>query len=97
MMSTITKEEVLRIADLARIEITDEEADNHLNYVQLMETYADKLNEINTSDVEPTTHGVDFKNIMRKDEPVKWTTQEQVLDNSPDHTEGHFRVPTILE
>lgn len=96
-MPNITKEEVLRIADLARMTVTDAEADLHLNYLQSITSYADKLNELDTDGVELTIHGVDFKNIMRKDEPIKWTTREQILNNAPDHEEGNFRVPTILE
>lgn len=96
-MPNITKEEVLRIADLARMTLTEAEVDMHLKYLQSITAYADKLNELDTEGVEATIHGVDFKNIMRKDEPVNWTTREEILNNAPDHKEGHFRVPTILE
>lgn len=96
-MSNITKDEVKRIADLARLAITEEEVEMFKEHLDSISSYANQLNEVDTSGVEPTTHVLDLKNIMRKDEPKQWTTQEEVLKNAPDHKDGHFRVPSILE
>ncbi|MDO6658796.1 Asp-tRNA(Asn)/Glu-tRNA(Gln) amidotransferase subunit GatC, partial [Anaerobacillus sp. 1_MG-2023] len=51
---------------------------------------------LDTDGIEPTTHVLDLKNIMRKDEPKEWITQEEAFKNAPDHEDGHFRVPSIL-
>lgn len=95
-MENISKEQVKHVADLARLVFTDEEAEKLSVELKGIINYAEQLNEVDTSDVEPTTHVLNLVNIMRKDEPKEWTTQEDVLKNAPDHENGHFRVPSIL-
>ena len=96
-MSTITIDEVKRLADLARIAITEDEAEKFTEHLKSITTYVDQLKEVDTEGVEPTIHGLDMKNVMREDKPEKWTTQEEVLKNAPDHQDSQFRVPSILE
>lgn len=95
-MENISKEQVKHVADLARLVFTDEEAEKLSVELKGIINYAEQLNEVDTSDVEPTTHVLNLVNVMRKDEPKEWTTQEDVLKNAPDHENGHFRVPSIL-
>lgn len=95
-MENISKEQVKHVADLARLVFTDEEAEKLSVELKGIINYAEQLNEVDTSHVEPTTHVLNLVNIMRKDEPKEWTTQEDVLKNAPDHENGHFRVPSIL-
>ncbi|ELK44393.1 Asp-tRNA(Asn)/Glu-tRNA(Gln) amidotransferase subunit GatC [Halobacillus sp. ACCC02827] len=96
-MSRISKEEVKHVANLARLAITDEEATTFSKQLDDIITYAEQLNELDTTGVEPTTHVLDLKNVLRKDEPKKWITQEEALKNAPDHQDGQFKVPSILE
>lgn len=96
-LAEITKEEVKRIADLARIGITDEETDMFQQHLQAFSDFAKQLDELDTTEVEPTSYVIDMKNVLRKDEPAQWTTQQEVLENAPDQQDGHFRVPSILE
>lgn len=96
-MSHISLDEVKRTADLARIAITDEEAEQFEAYLNSMTKYVDQLAEVDTEGVEPTIHVHQMTNVMRQDEPQKWTSQEEVLKNAPDHKDGQFRVPSILE
>lgn len=96
-MSNISMDEVKRIADLARLAVTEEEVEKFKEHLDAITTYAEQLNDVDTEGVEPTTHALDLENVMRKDEPQQWTTQEEVLKNAPDHKDGHFRVPSILE
>ncbi|HEX6595209.1 MAG TPA: Asp-tRNA(Asn)/Glu-tRNA(Gln) amidotransferase subunit GatC [Bacillota bacterium] len=93
----ITKDRVKHVADLARLAITEEEVDMFTEHLRSMAVYKDKLSEVHTDGVQPTTHGVDVKNVLRKDEPKQWLTQEEVLKNAPDQEDGQFRVPSILE
>lgn len=95
-MENISKEQVKHVADLARLVFTDEEAEKLSVELKGIINYAEQLNEVDTSDVEPTTHVLNLVNVMRKDEPKEWTTQKDVLKNAPDHENGHFRVPSIL-
>lgn len=96
MGNVISKEQVMRVADLARLHITDEEADKLKEELESIIKHAEKLNELDTTDVEPTTHVLNLVNVMRKDEPKEWITHEEALKNAPDHHNGQFRVPSIL-
>lgn len=96
-MTKISKEEVERIADLARLAVSEDEIDSFTSHLESTKAHADKLKELDTEGVKPTTHMLDLKNVMRQDKPEKWTTQEEVLKNAPDHQDGQFRVPAILE
>lgn len=96
-MSEITKEQVKHVAELARLAITEEEAVMFTEHLRSIITYAEQLGELDTTNVEPTTHVLDLKNVMRKDEPKQWITQDEALKNAPDQKDGQFRVPSILE
>ncbi|WP_079478671.1 Asp-tRNA(Asn)/Glu-tRNA(Gln) amidotransferase subunit GatC [Halobacillus salinus] len=96
-MSRISKEEVKHVANLARLAVTEEEADTFTKQLDDIITYAEQLNELDTTGVEPTTHVLDLKNVMRKDEPKKWIEKEDAMKNAPDHQDGQFKVPSVLE
>lgn len=96
-MATINKEDVLRTADLARLALTDEEAEMYSEQLTEIITFTEKINEINTDDVKPTTNGNDITNVLRKDEPVIWNKREEVLANAPEHEDGQFKVPAIMD
>lgn len=96
-MADISKEQVKHVANLARLEIDDKEADMFTTQLSSIIKYAEQLNELNTEDVKPTTHVLDLKNVLRKDEPSEWITKEEALKNAPDTQDGLFRVPSIME
>lgn len=97
-MANITKEQVASMADMARIAISDEEASVYREQLDYILENANKLQELNTDDVKPTIHGgVVQKNVMRSDVPKQSISQEEALENAPDHLDGHFKVPAILE
>ncbi|EAO55655.1 Aspartyl/glutamyl-tRNA(Asn/Gln) amidotransferase subunit C [Bacillus thuringiensis serovar israelensis ATCC 35646] len=58
---------------------------------------AEQLNELDTTDVKPTTHVLTMKNVMREDVPEKGLPVEEVLKNAPDHKDNQIRVPAVLE
>jgi len=100
-MTKVTKEKMERTADLVRITLSEEETELFTNQLNAFINFADQLNELDTENVKPTTHGSvieasDVKNVMRKDEPKKWITREEALKNAPDADEGQIRVPSIL-
>jgi aspartyl-tRNA(Asn)/glutamyl-tRNA(Gln) amidotransferase subunit C len=95
-VENITKEQVKHVADLARLTITDEEVEKMTEDLQSIINHAEQLNELDTTNVEPTTHVLDLVNVFRKDEPKEWITQEEALKNAPDHKDGQIRVPSIL-
>lgn len=96
-MSQITKEQVKHVANLARLAVTEEEAENFAKDLDKIIGYAELLNELDTEGVEPTTHVLDIKNVLREDKARKWLTQEEVLENAPDSQDGQIRVPSIIE
>lgn len=95
-MSDITKEQVKHVAHLARLSFTEEEIDQLAVELNDIIKYAEQLNELDTENVEPTTHVLEIKNVMREDEPKKWITQEEALKNAPDAKDGQFRVPSTF-
>ncbi|TDL77983.1 Asp-tRNA(Asn)/Glu-tRNA(Gln) amidotransferase subunit GatC [Peribacillus frigoritolerans] len=96
-MSRISKEEVKHVANLARLAITEEETEMFTNQLDAIITFAEKLNELDTTGVEPTTHVLEMKNILREDKAEKGLPVEDVVKNAPDHKDGYIRVPSILE
>src|SRR5690625_6940321 len=86
-MTEITNERIKKIADAVRIEISDEEAAKYTEEISSVIEYANILSELNTDDVEPTTHGIVLGNVLRKDESKQTITQEDALQNAPDQEE----------
>jgi len=96
-MAEITKDDVLRTADLARLAISDEEAQMYSTQMSAILSFTEKINEINTEGVQPTTNGTTLTNILRKDEPKKWNKREAALNNAPKQEDGQFKVPAIMD
>ena len=94
---SIQKEQLKKIADAVRIEITDEKADQYVEEINHLIKHADRMSELNTDEVKPTTHGIVLGNVLRQDEPIKSLSQEKALKNAPDKQDGHFKVPSIME
>lgn len=93
----ITKQEVEHVAKLARLELSEQEKEKLTDQLSNILTYVDKLNELDTKGVEPTSHVLDIKNVMRDDAVVESLTQEQALANAPEKAAGHYKVPKIIE
>ncbi len=66
------------------------------NLEQLLD-FAEQLDELDTSNVKPTTHVLKMRNVLREDEPAKGLPIEEVLKNAPDHQDGQVKVPSILD
>ncbi|HEK9101651.1 Asp-tRNA(Asn)/Glu-tRNA(Gln) amidotransferase subunit GatC [Bacillus pfraonensis] len=96
-MSRISVENVKHVAHLARLAITDQEAEKFQKQLDAIVTFAEQLNELDTTGVKPTTHVLEMKNIMREDVPEKGLPVEEVLKNAPDHKDNQIRVPAVLE
>ncbi|MCM3715493.1 Asp-tRNA(Asn)/Glu-tRNA(Gln) amidotransferase subunit GatC [Halalkalibacter oceani] len=96
-MSRIQADQVKHVAHLARLAITDEEAEMFTKQLDAIISFAEQLNELDTTGVEPTSHVLDMKNVLREDKPEKGLPVEEVLKNAPDHEDGQVRVPSIIE
>lgn len=95
-MSRISVENVKHVAHLARLAITDQEAEKFQKQLDAIVTFAEQLNELDTTDVKPTTHVLTMKNVMREDVPEKGLPVEEVLKNAPDHKDNQIRVPKSI-
>jgi aspartyl-tRNA(Asn)/glutamyl-tRNA(Gln) amidotransferase subunit C len=89
--------EVEHVARLARLELTEEEKERFTEQLNAILAYAEKLNELDTSDIEPTSHVIPLANVMRDDEPCPSWPLEEVLKNAPDSEDGQFKVPAVLD
>ncbi len=96
-MSRIDKDQVKHVAHLARLSITEDEAEVFTKQLDNIISFAEQLNELDTTDVEPTTHVLDMKNVLREDKSRLWLTQEEALLNAPDKQDGQVKVPSVLE
>ncbi len=93
----ISREEVVHVAKLARLALREEEIDMFARQLSDILTYVEKLSELNTNDVEPTSHILPVKNVLREDEIGEALEREKVLGNAPDRTKEFFRVPKVIE
>jgi aspartyl-tRNA(Asn)/glutamyl-tRNA(Gln) amidotransferase subunit C len=96
-MSRISIEEVKHVAHLARLAINEDEAVKLTKELDAIISFAEELNELNTDHVEPTSHVLELKNILREDKAEKGLPREEVLKNAPDQQDGQIKVPSILE
>jgi aspartyl-tRNA(Asn)/glutamyl-tRNA(Gln) amidotransferase subunit C len=89
--------DVAYIAKLARLNLTDEET--HLFQKQLADVlkYAEKLREVDVSQVDAAAHGVPLFNVFREDEPCDWFTAEEALSNAPQKANQLFIVTKVVE
>ncbi|MFC4812102.1 MULTISPECIES: Asp-tRNA(Asn)/Glu-tRNA(Gln) amidotransferase subunit GatC [unclassified Paenibacillus] len=94
---SITIKDVEHVANLARLELSEQEKEQFAGQLNAILKYAEKLNELQTDDVEPTTHVLPVRNVMREDEVRASVTNETALRNAPDDEDGQFKVPAVLE
>jgi aspartyl-tRNA(Asn)/glutamyl-tRNA(Gln) amidotransferase subunit C len=93
----ITKAEVEHVARLARLELSPDEAETFTGQMDAILAYVDKLNELDTAGIIPTSHAVPMENAFRGDDPRPSIGVDSALANAPDRAEGFFRVPKVIE
>ena len=93
----ITKKEVLDTAELARLEIKDEELDKFITQLGNILEYIKDLNELDTTNVDPTSPVLDLSTPLREDEVVQLISTEEALQNAPDREYDFFVVPKVIE
>ena len=86
-----------KIAKLARIRLSDKEANELLKDMNSILDWVEQLNEVNTDSVEPLTNISSSTLPKRKDEAEDVNTSDEILQNSPDKLEGYFAVPKVVE
>ena len=94
---SVTLEDVRKVARLARLRFDREEEDRLVVDLNQMLNYAAALENLNTTDVAPTSHVVPVRNVFREDTSVPSLSQTEALSNAPSSGNGHFRVPKVIE
>ena len=92
----ITRDEIIHVANLARLHIDDGEVEKLACQIGNILEYVDMLERIDTSGVEPTTHTVSLTNALRDDVPVEHPGVEKSLANAPEKENDFFVVPKVL-
>jgi aspartyl-tRNA(Asn)/glutamyl-tRNA(Gln) amidotransferase subunit C len=95
--TTITKAEVEHVARLARLAITDEEAERLVHELAGILEHADDVAELDLDDVPPTAHPLPLVNVVRPDEVRPSLDRDEVLAEAPEAEDGRFRVPRIMD
>lgn len=93
----IDNETVDKIAHLARLEYQNEAKEQIIKDMNNMLGFIDKLNELDTSNVEPLIYMSDEVNALREDEVKQVITQDEALKNAPKHDSDYFKVPKVIE
>ena len=96
-MAKLSKEEVKHVAHLARLAITEEEAEKFAEQLGKITDFAEQLNELDTTGVEPTSHVFPIVNVLREDVAKQGLDREKVMLNVKDQEAGQIKVPSIMD
>ena len=89
----ITRDEVLHVARLARLELSEEEVVRFQEQLSAILEAVGKVSELDLEGVEPTSHPLALVNVLADDEPQRSLTRDEALANAPDPEDGYFGVP----
>ena len=93
----INEDEMIKIAKLAMIEISSEEKADFLKQMNNIIEYTDKINQLDISNVEPTEHIFELKNVFREDKVGQSIEPNELKKIVPDYKDGYIVVPKIIE
>ena len=93
---SVSINDVEKIADLARLTLTDKEKRKFTKQFNLILEYFEKLNELDTYDVEPISHTLNLTNLFREDIIQESLSVEEALENAPARTGNYFKVPKVI-
>jgi aspartyl-tRNA(Asn)/glutamyl-tRNA(Gln) amidotransferase subunit C len=90
----IDREQVLHVARLARLELSDSEIERMAGELSGILEHVDRISALDLEGVEPTSHVVALENVLRADEPEASLSRDRALEQAPDPADGAFRVPS---
>tara|TARA_Y100000589_G_scaffold269585_1_gene261626 strand:+ start:509 stop:802 length:294 start_codon:yes stop_codon:yes gene_type:complete len=96
-MTRISNEQVKKVAELARIELNDDEIKHHAEQIEKILDYINQLEKIDTENVPCTMRAIEVTNVLRNDINIKFKVKENILDLAPSRQEDFFKVPKILK
>ena len=92
----ITKDEVMNVANLARLDLDEDAIDRFADQIGHILEYVDTLNKADTSNVEPTSNALSLTNVFREDKVKDHMDRDAALSNAPENEEGFFVVPKVI-
>ena len=95
-MIKVTREEVKKVAHLARLELNEDEINNHAEQLEKILEYIKHLEKIDTDDVPCTTRAIEVINVFRKDENKNYDCIDELLELGPSKEDKYFKVPKII-
>ena len=95
-MKRITRDEVKKVAELARLELNESEIQQHAEQLEKILDYIKQLEKINTDNIACTTRAIEVVNVLRKDEKKDYENSEELLDLAPSRENKFFKVPKII-
>ncbi len=95
-MIKITKDEVKKVANLARLELNEDEINKHAEQLEKILEYIKQLEKIDANDVPCTTRAIEVSNVFRKDEKKNYDSTEEILELAPSKEDKYFKVPKII-
>lgn len=97
MSNILNKNDVFYIANLAKLNIEEDNVEKFTKEFNNIIDYINKLSEVNTDNIEPTSHVLEMFNVLREDIVTSSLDEEEVFKNAPNKEKDHFKVPRIVE
>ena len=95
-MADISENEIVHIAKLAMLNLTQSEIEGYTKDMKDILAYAEMINRLDTDNIDETIGATEQKNVFRKDEIVNFENRELLLQNAPSQDEGMFRIPKVI-
>ncbi len=96
-MSRISREEVSKVAKLAKLKLNDKQIENHSIQIEKILDYINQLEKIDTNNVPCTTRAIEVINNFRSDTTEKYKNRDDILDLAPSREDDFFKVPKIIK
>jgi len=96
-MSRISKQEVSKVAELAKLKLNEEQIDNHATQIEKILDYINQLEKIDTKNVPCTTRAIEVINNFRSDIKAQYENREEILNLAPSREDDFFKVPKIMK
>ncbi len=97
MTKKIDDAQVRKVAKLSRLELSDAEVEEFASQLSAILDYVEKMNELDTENVDPLAHCLPISNVLREDHAKESLGAEKALANAPQRDENFFKVPKILD
>lgn len=89
--------DVEHIAKLAKLNFSEQEKAEFTEQFNEILSFMEKLNELDTSDIEPLSHVIELQNVLREDVVRESLPTEDAVKNAPSHTDRFFKVPKVID